>query len=106
MAVDEDALLLKVSLKTELIFKQLYYLDIPVMRMLKSLEKLSFLEQCTVIDARFGGYVYRRGEAVNGAYWLLRGEVKIFKRNKEREVEISTIEANRMFGIFCMKYEK
>lgn len=49
------------------------------MASMKSAEKLAFLEKCEMQDLTFNSFAYRRGEEVDALYYLLEGQVKMFK---------------------------
>lgn len=70
---------------------------------MKSAEKLAFLERCEVEALAFNSFAYRRGEEVNALYYLLEGQVKMFKELGENIYEVASLERGRMFGLFELR---
>lgn len=85
------------------ILEKLYFLDVPLMNGMKSSEKFSFLERCEVLTLNFNSFVYRRGEEVDAIYYLLEGQIKLFKELGENVYEIASLEKGRIFGLFEVK---
>ena len=46
---------------------------------MKSSEKLVFLEECEVEELHFNAFAYRKGEIIDTIYYLLEGQIKLFK---------------------------
>ena len=95
--------LYSISKKTVFILEKLYFLDVPLMNGMKSSEKFSFLERCEVLSLNFNSFVYRRGEEVDAIYYLLEGQIKLFKELGENVYEIASLEKGRIFGLFEVK---
>lgn len=70
---------------------------------MKSAEKLAFLDKCEVHTLAFNSFAYRRGEEVDALYYLLEGQVKMFKELGENVYEVASLERGRMFGLFELK---
>lgn len=70
---------------------------------MKSGEKLAFLDKCEVQALDFNSFAYRRGEEVNALYYLLEGQVKMFKELGENVYEVASLERGRMFGLFELR---
>jgi hypothetical protein len=96
-------ILYKISKKTVLILEKLYFLELPLMNGMKSSEKFWFLERCEVEELHFNSFVYRRGEEIDSIYYLLEGQIKMFKELGENVYEIASLEKGRIFGLFELK---
>jgi CRP-like cAMP-binding protein len=99
----EGFTLYAIARRTVLILERLYFLDLPLMAGMKSSEKFSFLERCEVVTLSFNSFAYRRGEEVDAVYYLLEGQVKMFKELGENVYEVASLERGRLFGLFEVK---
>jgi CRP-like cAMP-binding protein len=50
-----------------------------------------FLAKCSVSLNNFGSYIFRKGEAVEALYFLIEGQVKIYKKVNEKAIELGTV---------------